>query len=74
MDLASVKRIVTLIVVLLCAILVANFISNVLMNLLGLGGIPGFIFGFVVYAAIFFGVLYLFERVTGISIFRFRGA
>lgn len=74
MDLSSVKRGATLILVLLCAILVANAISNILMNLLGLAGIPGFILGFVVYAAVFFGMLYLFEQFFGISIFHFRGA
>ena len=72
MDISSVKRGATLIVVLICAILVANLVSNLLMNLFGLGGIPGFIAGFIVYAAIFFGVLYLFERVFGIRIFHFR--
>jgi len=71
MDLSSVKRGVTLILVLLCAILIANGISNVLMSVLGLTGIPGFIAGFVIYAVIFFGVLYLFERFGGIRIFNF---
>lgn len=72
MDLSSVKRGATLILVLICAILVANIVSNILMNLLGLSGIPGFIAGFIVYAAVFFGMLYVFERFLGISIFRFR--
>ncbi len=71
MDLSSVKRGVTLILVLLCAILVANWISNVLMSVLGLTGIPGFIAGFVIYAALFFGILYLFERFGGIKVFNF---
>jgi len=74
MDLGTVKRIGTLIIVLLCAILVANAISNVLMNVLGLTGIPGFILGFVIYAAVFFGILYLFERFFGINIFHFGRA
>jgi len=71
MDLSSVKRGVTLILVLLCAILVANWISNVLMSVLGLTGIPGFIAGFVIYAALFFGILYLFEQFGGIKVFNF---
>lgn len=71
MDLSAVKRAAVFIVVLLCAILVANTISNVLIFMLGLSGIAGFIAGFVVYAVIFFGVLYLFERFFGISIFHF---
>jgi hypothetical protein len=74
MDLSSAKRAAVFIVVLLCAILVANTVSNVLMSTLGLGGPGGFIAGFVVYAAVFFGVLYLVERFFGVSIFRFRGA
>jgi hypothetical protein len=44
-----------------------------LMNLSGLGGPAGFIAGFVVYAAVFFGMLYFFERFFKITIFRFRG-
>lgn len=71
MDLSSVKRGVTLILVLLCAILVANWISNVLMRVLGLTGIPEFIAGFIIYAVIFFGMLYLFERFGGIRVFHF---
>jgi Ca2+/H+ antiporter len=71
MDLSSVKRGVTLIFVLLCAILIANWISNVLMSVIGLTGVPEFIAGFVIYAAIFFGVLYLFERFGGIRVFNF---
>jgi len=71
MDLTSVKRIITIILVLLCAILIANGASNILMQFSGLTGIPGFIAGFLIYAAIFFGILYLFERFCGINIFHF---
>lgn len=71
MDLSSAKRVVTFILVLLCAILVANTLANILLSLLGLSGISGFVAGFVIYAVFFFGVLYFFERVFGITIFRF---
>jgi len=73
MDLSSARRIVTFVLVLLCAILVSNTLSNILLAALGLSGISGFIVGFVIYAAFFFGVLYFFERFFGITIFRFGG-
>ena len=73
MDLSSARRIVTFVLVLLCAILVANTLSNILMAALGLTGISSFIIGFVLYAVFFFGVLYFFERVFGITLFRFGG-
>jgi len=71
MDLSSAKRVVTFVLVLLCAILVANTLANILLALLGLSGISGFIAGFVIYAVFFFGVLYFFERVFGITLFNF---
>lgn len=73
MDLSSARRIVTFVLVLLCAILVANTFANILLAALGLTGIFGFIAGFVIYAAFFFGVLYFFERFFGITLFRFGG-
>jgi hypothetical protein len=72
MDLSLVKRAAGIIVVLLCSVLVANAVSNILMDLSGLGGPVGFVAGFIVYAAVFFGMLYLFERFGGVSIFHFN--
>ena len=71
MDLSTVKRAGTIILVLLCAILVANTLSNIVMNALGLSGVVGFVMGFVLYAILFFSVLYLFEKFFAIRIFRF---
>jgi len=71
MDLSTVKRAGTIILVLLCAILVANTLSNLFMNALGLSGAVGFVMGFVLYAILFFSVLYLFEKFFAIRIFRF---
>jgi hypothetical protein len=72
MDLSTLKRAGTLILVLLCAILVATALSNIIMSALGLSGVVAFVMGFIVYAVLFFGVLYLFERFLGITIFHFK--
>lgn len=72
MDLSTLKRAGTIILVLLSAILVATALSNIIMSALGLSGVVEFVMGFIVYAVLFFGVLYLFERFLGITIFHFK--
>ena len=65
-------RWVVLFVSLLLSVFIARIVSVLLLASLGLGGIAGFIAGFVLYAIVFFGVLYAIERVSGVSIFAFR--
>jgi hypothetical protein len=71
MDASTIKRWVVLFVSLLIAIVLSRFLSGLVLGLLGISGIGGFVLGFVLYAVVFFGVLYVIERITGTSIFRF---
>jgi hypothetical protein len=71
MDIAPVRNLVVLFVTLLCAIVISRFLSVIVLAALGLSGIGAFIAGFVLYAIVFFGVLYLFERFAGVRVFRF---
>jgi hypothetical protein len=71
MDISTVTRWVVLFLSLLVAIVLSRVLSGLVLGLFGLSGIGGFILGFVLYAVVFFGVLYVIERITGTSIFRF---
>jgi hypothetical protein len=69
MDMAAVKKWVIFFAGVLCAILVGDTISNILVSLAGLSGTAGFIVNFVLYAVIFFAVLYMLEVVFHIEFF-----
>jgi len=57
----------------LAAIVAADALSRFLISRTGLNGGAGFIAGFVLYAVLFFGILTLIERVTGIRFFGSAG-
>jgi hypothetical protein len=69
MDMAAVKKWVIFFAGILVAILVGDSLSNILVSLAGLSGMAGFIVNFVLYAVIFFSVLYLLEKVFHIEFF-----
>ncbi len=71
MDIAAVKKWVIFFAGILCAIIIADALSSTIVGAAGLAGAPGFIISFVLYAAIFFGVLYAIEKIFGIAFFGF---
>ncbi|MDD4136319.1 MAG: hypothetical protein PHT99_00285 [Methanoregula sp.] len=73
MDIAPVKKLAVLLITILCAIIVSQLVSDMVLSVIGITGISAFIAGFILYAVVFFGVLYLFERFAGVSVFRFGG-
>ena len=71
MDIAPARKLVVLFITILCAIVISRFLSGIVLIALGLTGISAFIAGFFLYAVVFFGVLYLFERFAGVRVFQF---
>jgi hypothetical protein len=71
MDYANVKKWAIFFAGILCAILIANTLSDMIVTAAQLTGPAGFVVSFVLYAAIFFGVLYIIEKITGIIFFSF---
>jgi hypothetical protein len=71
MDIAPVRKLAVLLITVLCAIVISRILSNIVLIALGLTGVIAFIAGFILYAAVFFGVLYLFERFAGVRVFGF---
>jgi len=72
MDMAAVKKWVIFFAGILCAILIGDILSNLFVNLAGITGPAGFIVNFVLYAVIFFGVLYALEKLFHIEFFGFN--
>ena len=71
MDMSAVKKWVIFFAGILCAIIIADAISNTIVVAAGIAGASGFIINFVLYAVIFFGVLYAIEKIFGIAFFGF---
>jgi hypothetical protein len=69
MDMAAVKKWVIFFAGILVAILVGDSLSTILVSLAGLSGMAGFIVNFVLYAVIFFSVLYMLEKIFHIEFF-----
>jgi len=55
----------------LCSIVIADFLSNVFVNAAGMTGWIKFIVGFIVYAGLFFTILYAIEKIFHIEFFGF---
>jgi hypothetical protein len=71
MDSANVKKWAVFLAGILCAILIADTLSNLIVDAAQLTGSAGFIISFLLYAVFFFGVLYVIEKITGVTFFRF---
>ena len=56
---------------LLCAIIIADALANLIVNMAGMTGSVKFLVNFILYAAIFFAVLYAIEKLLGIEFFGF---
>jgi hypothetical protein len=71
MDWSSVRKWAVFFTGILCSILIADRLSNALVTVSGLTGWVSFLVSFVLYAVLFFGILYAIEKVMGIRFFDF---
>jgi len=72
MDFASVKKWVVFFIGILCAIILADILSVLILSVTGLEGWTKFLVNFVLYAAFFFAILYILEKIFHISFFGFN--
>jgi len=71
MDISSVRKWAFFLIGILCSILIADTLSNIIVTALGLNGWIRFIVSFILYAVLFFGILYAIEKIFGIRFFDF---
>ena len=71
MDMSSVRKWAFFFIGILCSILIADTVSNTIVTALGLNGWIRFIVSFIMYAVLFFGILYAIEKIFGIRFFDF---
>jgi len=71
MDISSVRKWAIFFLGTLCSILIADTLSNMIMAVSGLTGWVKFIVSFVLYAVLFFGILYAIEKIFKIKFFDF---
>jgi hypothetical protein len=71
MDFAVVKKWGIFFLGILCAIIIANWLSNLIMVYIPMTGWIGFVVSFILYAVLFFAILYLLEKFLGIEFFGF---
>ena len=69
MDVSAIKKWIVFFIGILAAIILADWLSNLIMAAAGISGWSRFVVSFVLYAALFFAILYVIERVTGIRFF-----
>jgi TRAP-type C4-dicarboxylate transport system permease small subunit len=53
----------------LTAIIIANWISNNIVNIIGISGWSRFLLSFILYAFLFFTILYALERIFKVNFF-----
>ncbi|MDO9323353.1 MAG: hypothetical protein Q7T80_00165 [Methanoregula sp.] len=71
MDMSSVRKWVIFFIGILCSILIADTLSNRIVMAAGLNGWIKFLASFVLYAVLFFGILYAIEKIFGVRFFGF---
>jgi len=71
MNMSSVRKWAVFFIGILCAILIADSLSNIIITASGLSGWVKLIASFVLYAVLFFGILYVIEKAFGIRFFDF---
>jgi uncharacterized protein HemY len=71
MDFADIKKWVIFFLGILCAIIIADSLSTIIMNYSGVTGWENFVISFILYAVLFFAILYVMEKLLGIEIFGF---
>lgn len=72
MEFADVKKWVVFFLGILVAIVIANALSNIIMAYTNMTGWVEFVISFVLYAVLFFAILYAVEKITGIEFFGFN--
>jgi len=72
MDYATVKKWALFFIGILCAIVIADALSNVIVSAAGITGWVNFLINFILYAAFFFAILYIIEKIFHIDFFGFR--
>jgi hypothetical protein len=72
MDYETVKKWTLFFIGILCAIVIADMLSNVLVSAAGITGWANFLINFLLYAAFFFAILYVIEKIFHIEFFGFR--
>jgi hypothetical protein len=71
MDMSSVRKWAVFFLGILCSILIADTLSNTIVVAAGLNGWIKFIVNFVLYAVLFFGIMYAIEKIFGVRFFDF---
>ena len=71
MEYATVKKWALFFIGILCAIVIADALSNVIVSAAGITGWANFLINFFLYAAFFFAILYIIERIFHIEFFGF---
>jgi hypothetical protein len=71
MNTVSLKKWVSFFFGILCAIMIADSLSTLIVTAAGLSGWVQFLAGFILYAGLFFGILYSIEKIFRIEFFGF---
>ncbi len=71
MDMSSVRKWAVFFLGILCSILIADYLSNAIIAITGLSGWVRLVVSFVLYAVLFFGILYIIEKIFNIRFFDF---
>jgi hypothetical protein len=69
MDVVAIKKWVVFFAGILAAIIIADWLSNLIVTAAGISGWSKFLVSFILYAVIFFAILYGIENVFGIRFF-----
>jgi hypothetical protein len=69
MEFSTVKKWLLFFAGILTAIIIADWLSNVIVAAAGMSGWSRFLTSFILYAALFFAILYGIERIFGINFF-----
>jgi hypothetical protein len=72
MEMSSIKKWIVFFAGILCAILIADACSTYVANAAGIAGPTRLIVSFILYAGIFFAILYALEKMFSIEFFGFR--
>ena len=71
MDNATIKKWAIFLIGILSAIVIADALASLIVVKTGITGWIAFLANFILYAALFFGILYLFEKLFHIEFFCF---
>jgi hypothetical protein len=69
MDMRAIKKWLVFFCGILTAIVIADRLSNFVVSAAGIVGWSRFLVSFIIYAVLFFALLYVIERIFGISFF-----